>query len=400
MLETGLLELAKGIGRLFMNPLLYWIILLFIAVSYKRIKKERLQFGTKIFPILTEAKYTIGLSLLGSFIISVFSITLGIVFTIDIAVILMVVIVVFTLTASTSFLSSSYTIGITFIVALLLPFTDLIQTQSEMMQPAYYFGLSLVLAILLLIEALLLLSKRAPSYPELIKSERGVWIGQHHLKRMAFIPFFCLFPSSMFTMELPLLPYVDIGNESYMIVLFPFVIGYHYKVLAELPQQAAKKIGKSVLFLSIIVLCLAFISIYYPAVSMVAVACAILGKEWIMFAHSSKNMNKMSVLHPMNNGLKVLTTIPDSPAERLGILIGETIVKVNGRAINETNQFYEALQNSGAFFKLEVLDTNGEVRFINSALYDTDHHELGIVFVGEPYHMKAESKTESKAESS
>src|SRR5699024_12184627 len=79
-----------------------------------------------------EAKYTIGLSLLGSFIISVLSITLGIVFTIDIAVILMVVIVVFTLTASTSFLSSSYTIGITFIVALLLPFTDLIQTQSKM----------------------------------------------------------------------------------------------------------------------------------------------------------------------------------------------------------------------------------------------------------------------------
>src|SRR5699024_10695255 len=159
------------------------------SVPTRRSSDVRLQFGTKIFPILTEAKYTIGLSLLGSFIISVLSITLGIVITIDIAVILMVVIVVFTLTASSSFLSSSYTICITFIVALLLPFTDLIQTQSEMMQPAYYFGLSLVLAILLLIEALLLLSKRAPSYPELIKSERGVWIGQHHLKRMAFIPF-------------------------------------------------------------------------------------------------------------------------------------------------------------------------------------------------------------------
>src|SRR5699024_9933244 len=148
--------------RLFMKPLLYWIILLFIAVRYKRIKKERLQFGTKIFQILTEAKYPVGVDLLGSVIVSVFSVTLGLDFTIDIAVILMVVIVVFTLTASTSFLSSSYTIGITFIVALLLPFTDLIQTQSEIMQPAYYFGLSLVLAILLLIEALLLLSKRAP----------------------------------------------------------------------------------------------------------------------------------------------------------------------------------------------------------------------------------------------
>src|SRR5699024_12563132 len=133
----------------------------------------------------------------GSFIISVLSISFEIVYTIDISVILMFVIVVFTVSTSISFLSSSYTIAITFIVALLLPFIDLIQTQSEMMQPEYYYGLSLVFAILLLIEALLLLSKRAPSYPELIKSERGVWIGQHHLKRMAFIPFFCLFPSSM-----------------------------------------------------------------------------------------------------------------------------------------------------------------------------------------------------------
>src|SRR5699024_12595824 len=117
----------------------------------------------------------------------------------------------------------------------------------------------------------------------------------------------------------------------------------NYKVIDELPNLVVNKIFNSVLFLSIIFLCLTFISIYYPAVSMVAVACAILRKEWIMFAHSSKNMNKMSVFHPMNDGLKVLTTIPNSPAERLGILIGETIVKVNGRAINETNQFYEAL---------------------------------------------------------
>src|SRR5699024_11914175 len=132
---------------------------------------------------------------------------------------------------------------------------------------------------------------------------------------------------------------------------------------------AAKKIGKSVLFLSIIVLCLAFISIYYPAVSMVAVACAILGKEWIMFAHSSKNMNKMSVLHPMNDGLKELTTIPDSPAERLGIQTGYTIVKVNGGAIIETNEFYEALQKSGENFNLEGLDTTGKARFNNRALH-------------------------------
>ncbi len=31
------------------------------------------------------------------------------------------------------------------------------------------------------------------------------------------------------------------------------------------------------------------------------------------------------------------------------------------------------------FFKLEILGENGEVRFVQSALYEEDHHELGII---------------------
>lgn len=385
MLETGLLELASGVARMFMNPLLYWIVLVFMAVSYKRIKKERYQFGTKIFPFLWEGKHTIGVSIVGSIVISVLAISLGIVFTVDVAVILMFVVVILSLTVSAAFLSASYTIGLTFILALLLPFTNILPVNEYNMQPEYYFGLAMIAALLLMMEAILLLNRHAPSYPELVKSSRGIWIGQHHLKRLAFVPFFCLFPSSMFTLELPLLPYVDIGGDSYMIVLFPFIIGYHYKVLVELPYKAAKKLGQAVMILGLFVLCFAIISIYIPMFSIVAVVVAILGKEWLMYTHKKRNKNERPIFHPLNSGLRVLTTIPESPAARLGISIGETIVKVNGQVVNETDQFYEALQNSGAFFKLDILDTNGEIRFVNSAMYDTDHHELGVVFVGEPY---------------
>ena len=38
-------------------------------------------------------------------------------------------------------------------------------------------------------------------------------------------------------------------------------------------------------------------------------------------------------------------------------------------------------KTTGAFCKLEVLDTNGELRLAQTALYAGGHHELGIVFV-------------------
>ena len=42
------------------------------------------------------------------------------------------------------------------------------------------------------------------------------------------------------------------------------------------------------------------------------------------------------------NGLRILGIIPGTPAERLDILIGETIIKVNGIKINTEQEFYSA----------------------------------------------------------
>ena len=49
-------------------------------------------------------------------------------------------------------------------------------------------------------------------------------------------------------------------------------------------------------------------------------------------------------------GLVVLGIIPHSPAEKMGLKVGEVIIKVNGIAISEVHKFYEALQvNNRAF---------------------------------------------------
>src|SRR5699024_1101766 len=125
VLEQYALELAKGIGRMFINPLFYWIIIVFILMSHKRIKKERRQFGRKIFPPLEETKSTFWLSIVSSILISVLAIVFGLYFSNEIMLILIVVVFLLSITASSTLLSASYTIGITFFLALLLPFMSI-----------------------------------------------------------------------------------------------------------------------------------------------------------------------------------------------------------------------------------------------------------------------------------
>ena len=47
--------------------------------------------------------------------------------------------------------------------------------------------------------------------------------------------------------------------------------------------------------------------------------------------------------------------------------------------VKTEQQFYEAFQLYRAYCKLEVIDENGENRLVNRALYEGEHHELGII---------------------
>lgn len=77
----------------------------------------------------------------------------------------------------------------------------------------------------------------------------------------------------------------------------------------------------------------------------------------------------------------ILGILLNSPASKMDLKVGEIISKVNGQSVRDEKGFYEALQRNRAHCKLDVLDVNGEVRFVQRALYEGDHYELGILFV-------------------
>ncbi|MGM8366077.1 PDZ domain-containing protein [Virgibacillus sp. W0181] len=387
-MEAWLVEMAKGIGKFFLNPLLYWGVILVVIAGYKRVKLERKNFGYKIFDIFSELKNTGLIAVVFGLLISIITIGAGFVYSYEMVLLLIVVMIVLSISFRFSMLSAVYTLGITYIIIL---FGPILLDLQNVIDPTVFStislsSLSILLGLFLLTEAVLLVKvKRNETFPRLALSNRGNWVGEHQIKKLSFIPFFMLVPAGLITPFAPYWPYFSIGSESYSLLLFPFLIGVDYVVSGRLPMLAAKQLARSVAYLAFIVLVISVGSIFIPALSLLAVFVGILGKEMINYRHRLAEKRKNTYFYQLNEGLKVLGVIPGTPAERLGILVGETIVRVNGKKISRSFEFYEALQASGAFFKLDILDDNGEIRFLQSPFYEGEHYKLGIIFSAEPY---------------
>ncbi|MDO6449528.1 MULTISPECIES: PDZ domain-containing protein [Oceanobacillus] len=393
MAEAWLIELLKGIGRFFINPLVYWTILLLFIAGHRRIKQERMDYGVKIFDVFSEWKNTLGTSLISGLVISVITIGTGMVFSYEMILLLAIVTIILSITMRFSLLSPSYTIGLTFVILFILPLVlenQTIITDTELLLSAIDFtSIALLLGIMILVESILIHNvKRNATFPSIALSDRGAWVGQHRIKKLSLIPFFAMIPNGLIAPFAPWWPYFSIGEETYSVILIPFLIGFDYLAKGHFPVHAVQKISKFNTLLGIGILAIAAGSIFLPFLSIVAVILAIIGKEFLNYKYRVGDRLRRPFFGQLQDGLTIVGIIPATPAARLDIFIGETIVKVNGKRVATEEQFYKALQSTGAFFKLEILDDRGENRFVQGAFYEGDHHELGLLFASAPYRQK------------
>ncbi|WP_237648650.1 PDZ domain-containing protein [Sediminibacillus terrae] len=396
-MDAWLIELAKGIGKLFLNPLLYWSVILLLLASTRRIKQERSQFGLKIFDAFSEAKHTWPVSLIGGILLSIAFVGGGVVLSYPVIMLLSAMMVLLSISGRFTLLSAAYTFGFSYLILLIAPpmiaeYTDFPLTTD--LQSLNFPGLVLLLAAFLLMEALLLLrSTSRETYPELVKGNRGKWVGRHRLKKLTVIPFFTLVPSGMIEPFADWWPFLHIQGESFGLVLLPLMTGFEQVVKGTNPVYAAKRIGRSVLILALFTFGLAIGSYFLPLLSLAAFGVALVGREWISFRFREKDKQEQPFFHPSEKGLLILGIIPGTPADRLGMLVGERIERVNGQQISNEQEFYSALQRNSAFCKLEVRDERGEIRFLQRAMYQGDPHELGILFAKEEYRLRKQEKS-------
>src|SRR5690625_1212373 len=98
---------------MFLNPLLYWALLVLLISVARRIKSDRINFGMKMYDYFNEVKQTFLFTLIFSVFISSLAILFGFVFTFEMLMLLTIVTILLSITGSFHLLSPAYTLGIT-----------------------------------------------------------------------------------------------------------------------------------------------------------------------------------------------------------------------------------------------------------------------------------------------
>jgi hypothetical protein len=385
--QLWLLEVLKGIGRFFLDPVAYYLVILAGILGVRRVKRERKNFNIRAYDAYFELRQLIQVhGLLAGLVLSIIIFAVGI--TVPLAAILLIAFFTFlwSLTTNVRLMGPVYTVGAAFLAILFivqgnlsLPiFKNIFHSMDERVYPS----LAVLMGLLIVAEGYLILKNGSyGTSPKLIKSKRGRRVGVHEVKRLWLLPVLLLVPGNVVHLPFSWWPVFHIGAENYYLFFVPFAVGFQQKIQGMLPKQAVQSFGKRILILGAIILAGSIAGYWYPLVSIIVVVLAIFGHEGFAYLQKLREDGMPFYFSRKNNGLMILGIIPDSPASKMELKVGELITKVNGRLVSDEKDFYEALQINRAHCRLEVFDTNGEVRFEQRALYEGDHYELGILFV-------------------
>ncbi|WP_400243300.1 PDZ domain-containing protein [Niallia sp. JL1B1071] len=386
MWQDWLLELLKGFGKLFLNPVFYLSFLFAAYLGVARVKKERRHFTVRAQNAYFELKQLLPIGIIIGLCISVLSIGLVLVVPMEFVVFTGIITIVLALIGKTRMLSPVYSVGLGIVVSsvsLFLGWDYLLFSKSNLNSSEYIFPTAVILLGLLIISEGIFVRQNGieGTSPRLKKSKRGQAIGIHLLERTWILPVFLFIPTGVLTIPFQWWPMFTVGDQTYSLLLVPFLIGAKIVVQGEHPIISIRNIGRNIIILGSIVIVAGSAAYFFPIASLGLVIVAMIGREWITRKQINKEKNKSFYFSRKNNGVVILGIVPDSPADKMGLEIGEMISKVNSIPVQDKNQLYKALQKNSAHCKLEVFDANGEIRFVQRALYEGDHHELGLLLI-------------------
>ena len=393
-------EIGLALLRMFLQPYIYIFFGLVWLSGYLRIKKDRRSFNVKVFPYFKEVSGTWSIAILSGLIISFLSIAAGFILPLYVTIFIGLLLLVSFIINSFGWLSSGYILPMAALAIFLVNqygenyLSEFLITAFEQVDLSL---LAILLGLLLFAEAWLIRRGNGmDSFPELKKSKRGKFVGLHRLKKITIIPFFALLPSGLLEPIAPWWPLLDIGGESFGLILIPYVVGFEYKIKSMLTSVASKQLAAQHFLLATLVLIAGVTGYFYPISILIAFLLAFIGKEIIQITFKWRDEKEPMYFQPGQKGLQVLGVLPDSPAIDLGLIPGEKIISVNDIQVDSEEEFYHAVSKSRASCKLTVEDLNGELRFARRALYEGEHHELGVLFIkdGSFYHRLENFYTE------
>lgn len=382
------MEVLMDIGRFFINPVLYIALLAAILIGYFRVKKERKLFRTRIVWGGREFSDLLKAGLLYALVLSILFCAVGLVVPLEwlsaLILISMLIVIsgVFQL-ASFIYLATAAA-GLGWLLnhyGWTIPF-GLFDYSGYPIAWNWLLPVALIAGAMMFAEGRLIAAYGAKAAsPRIQKTSRGGIGVFYRIKRLWLIPLFLVVPGDLVQSYLPYWPQFPIGNSSFSFILFPAIIGFQSRARKTLPLYLYPKLGKKVWMLGIGIILLTLFSYVWAPSALVALLFGAAGRAAISIS-SAINENKGNhAVAPQSTGVMIVDVLAGSPAEKMGLLRGEIIRKVNGLTVTNEAELYEAIQVNAAHCRLEVIDHNMEMRLRQQVIFRHDHYRLGLIVI-------------------
>lgn len=382
------MEALLDIGRFFVNPLLYIALLAAILLGYFRVKKERKLFRTRIVWGWREFGDLLKDGILYGLLFSVLFSAIGLAVPLEWLVALSLVSIVIVILGLYYLASFIYLAAVAIALGWLLNNYGWIIPFGLFNYGGYAVAWNWLIPVALIAGAMVFLEGRLvtrrgeeASSPRTQKTSRGLTAVLYKAKRLWLIPLLLVVPGDLLDSYLAYWPQFPIGSSSFSFILFPAVIGFQSKARRTLPVHLYPQLGKRIWMLGLAIIVLALFSYIWEPMALVALLVGAAGRASIsLVSLGNENKGNHSVA-PQSTGVMIVDVLADSPAEKMGLVRGEIIRKVNGLTITNEAELYEAIQVNATHCRLEVLDHNKEMRLRQHVIFRHDHYRLGLIVV-------------------
>lgn len=385
-----LIEIGIACLRFFTQPF-YYIGLLFIVLQYRRqLYLERKLFHTKLHSVTKSIIHTIFWGMLLGIPASALMLGLGTLLDFKSLIWLWGLTLLFSL-FRVRFMCYAYaagTLGLLYgLVHLFESFLqelsiDWLQVIIQSIQDLHIPSILALAAVMHFVEALLVRWQGTrTAMPIFWEGNRGKVIGGYHMQGFWLVPLLLIVPVTGSELTLPWTPLFGSSAwaQGWSLVAFPVMIGFSSMTTTRLPIEKAKRNSIFLLVYSIVLLGAAIGAEYFAWFIIPASLLSIVLHEFIIWLSRYEENAKSAYFVHSQQGLRILSVIPKSPAAQLGIVAGEIIYKVNGKRILTKEQLHQAIRENSAFTRLELFDLKGENKFVQRAMYEGEHHQLGII---------------------
>nr|WP_154891284.1 PDZ domain-containing protein [Paenibacillus xylanexedens] len=376
--------LGEALLQLLIQPFYYMAVILIALIYHRQLLQERKLFHVRMQSSITQAIRAVLGGIVIGVIVSMISLFLGTYLTLGSVISIWIAALVLSL-IRIRYLCFAYAAGALGILQFALNVASSWQP-SGMLGQAVETVRALDIPALLVLAALLHFGEAvlarmqgvSMASPFLMEGKRGKLVGGYQMQLFWAVPLLILVPTTGGITELAWTPLLHAG-QGYTLMALPILLGFSENTQSMLPGRKLQVSAKRLMLYSLALLVFSLLAVWWSPLTVIAALVAFAGHELLVW-YSALEEQQLSpaFVHPQH-GLKVLSVIPESPAAELGIEAGETLYKVNGILVHSPEELHRALRMNPAFCKLEVRNHQGESKFMQRAIYEGEHHQLGVI---------------------